>query len=146
MKKFARFLILIILVLSSSDSFTQIGVSSSSLYSIGINSSRSKRINGELKIFANRSINNILIETDMFFNFNQSSYHRFSIGVGINLIPFRESDRINAITIPAQLEFFPLQQFKTLSMFFELAPEFIIEDNLYIRSLWGIRYTFGVLE
>jgi len=29
---------------------------------------------------------------------------------------------------------------------FELTPEFLFEGDLNLRSLWGIRYTFGELK
>lgn len=133
------------MVLLSFNSYSQMGVTSYSVYSIGINTSQNKSISGELKVFANRTITDILAEADVFYNFKPRTYHRFSIGLGLNIGLFREFDRIYATTIPAQLEIFPLQKFKKLSLLFELTPEFIVEGDLSLRSLWGIRYTFGEL-
>ncbi|MDZ7775432.1 MAG: hypothetical protein U5L09_07365 [Bacteroidales bacterium] len=96
-----------------------------------------------MKTFANRSFEDLLVEIDGFYNFKPRKYHRFSIGIGINVGPFRGFDQIHAFTIPASLEVYPLQDFKRISLLFELTPEIIIEDNLNLRSLWGIRYTFG---
>lgn len=83
------------------------------------------------------------MEIDVFYNFKPSTYHRLSIGLGLNASPFRGFDQINALTIPAQLEIYPIQDFKKLSLLFELAPEIYVESDLNLRSLWGIRYTFG---
>ena len=99
-----------------------------------------------MKTFANRTIDDLLMEADIFYYFKPRIYHRFSIGPGLNVGPFRGFDHINAITIPAQLEIFPLQKFEKLSLLFEMAPGLIIESDLNLRSRWGILYTFGELK
>lgn len=131
------------LVTLSVTSYAQIGVTSYSIYALGVNTSQNKTISGEFKIFANRAFDDLLMEIDVFYNFKPRTYHRFSVGLGLNAGPFRKFDHIHAFTIPAQIEIYPLQDFKNLSLLFELAPEIVIEDDLNIRSLWGIRYTFG---
>lgn len=143
MKKQLVFLSLTFLLAFSTKSFSQIGISTYSIYALGINTSQNKMISGELKTFANKNIEDLLMEIDVYFNFKPREYHRFSIGLGINAGPFRSFDRIHAFTIPAQLEVYPLQNFKKLSLLFELSPEFVVEEDVFIRSLWGIRYTFG---
>ncbi len=125
------------------NSYSQLSVTSYSIYSLGINTNQNKRLSGELKTFTNRSFDDLLLETSMFYNMKPSEYHRFSIGVGLNFVPFREFDRLNAFTIPAQLEIYPLQEFRKLSLIFELTPVFIVESDAHLRSLWGIRYSFG---
>ena len=65
-----------------------IGVTSYSFYSIGVNTSTNKRISGEIKTFANRPFEHINIEVDGFYNFKPRPYHRFSIGLGVNVTPF----------------------------------------------------------
>jgi hypothetical protein len=141
-KKFVFFAITFLVTLSVK-SFSQMGVTSYSIYALGINTSQNKLISGELKTFANRNIDDLLMEIDVFYNFKPRTYHRFSVGFGLNAGPFREFDHIYALTIPAQIEIYPLQDFKKLSLLFELTPEIVVEDDLNIRSLWGIRYTFG---
>jgi len=127
-------------------SYSQMSVTSYSIYSLGINTNQNKKLSGEFKTFTNRAFEDLLLETDILYNIKPSTYHRFSIGVGLNFEPFSEFDRLHAITIPAQLEIFPLQGFRKLSLIFELAPEFIGEGEAQLRSLWGIRYTFGKPE
>src|SRR5690554_1635271 len=134
MKTLTKLLATIFMALLCLDCFSQMSVTSYSIYSLGINTSQNKMISGELKIFANRPIDNLIMETDMFYNFKPRAYHRFSVGVGINFGPFYGFDHINAITIPAQLEIFPLQKFKKLSLLLELTPEFIIESDINIRD------------
>jgi hypothetical protein len=119
------------------------GITSYSIYAIGFNTSQNKRISGEIKTFANRSIDDIDLEVNCFFNFKPRQYHRFSIGFGLNILPFKEFDRVYALTIPTSIEIYPLQDFKKISILFELTPEILPEDGVNLRSLWGIRYTFG---
>jgi hypothetical protein len=143
MKKLFVLISMTFLLTSSIKSFSQIGVTSYSIYALGINTSQNNIISGELKTFANRSIDDLLMEIDVFYNFKPKTYHRFSIGLGLNMVPGREFDRMHALTIPAQLEVYPLQNFKKLSLLFELTPEIIENYDINIRSLWGIRYTFS---
>ena len=143
MKKQFTFIAITFLLTLSLKSYSQMGVTSYSIYALGINTSQNKMISGELKTFANRAFDDLLMEIDVFYNFEPKTYHRFSVGIGLNVGPFREFDHIHAITIPAQIEIYPLQNFKKLSLLFELAPEIVVESDLNIRSLWGIRYTFG---
>ena len=142
MKNF-KFLILFVLTTLSIESFAQIGVTSYYIYSLGINTSQNKRISGEIKTFANRPFEDISVEVDGFYNFKPRPYHRFSIGLGVNVTPFLGYDQFYALTIPVSLEIYPLQNFKKLSLLFELTPEILAEDGVNLRNLWGIRYTFG---
>lgn len=142
MKRLKLFIIPSLLFLSSAI-FAQMGVTSYSVYAVGINTSQDKSISGELKVFANKPIEDTDLEISCFYNFKPRQYHRFSAGVGLNFVPFEETDMLYAITIPASIEIFPLQNFKKVSLLFELAPEIFPEDGANLRSLWGIRYTFG---
>ena len=56
--------------------------------------------------------------------------------------PFSNPDQVNSFVIPAVLEIFPIKDFKKTAIIFELTPELRIEDDVTIRSLFGIRYTF----
>lgn len=143
MKKLFVFIAITFLLTISVKSYSQMSVTSYSIYALGINTSQNKMISGEFKTFANRTIDDLLMEIDVFYNFKPRTCHRFSVGLGLNAGPFREFDHIKSFTIPAQIEIYPLQGFKKLSLLFELAPEIVVEDDLNIRSLWGIRYTFG---
>lgn len=138
-----KLLVLSVFVILSLDSYAQIGITSYSIYSLGINTSQNKRISGEIKAFTNKYIEDIQIEVDGFFNFKPRPYHRFSIGVGLNVIPFRGFDRIYAFEVPASIEIYPLKDFRKISVLFELSPEILVGEDVIIRSLWGIRYTFG---
>jgi hypothetical protein len=124
-------------------SFAQMGITSYSVYALGVNTSQNKKISGDLKLFANRDVDHVQMETNVFFNFIPKPYHRFSVGAGVNFVPLKDFDRIYAFTFPAVLEIYPLQSFKKLSLLFELTPEWLPEDGVNLRSLWGVRYTFG---
>ena len=125
------------------NAYSQLGVTGYSTYAIGVNTNQSKKISGELKTFTNRDFEDLVLETDLFYNFKPSTYHQFSIGLGLNFEPFRGFDYINAFTIPAKLEIKPLQDFKQLSLLFELTPVLVDGGEAHLRNLWGIRYTFG---
>jgi hypothetical protein len=122
---------------------SQVGVTAYSIYALGINTGQNHRISGEFKLFANRSYDELLTELDGFYNFRAREYHRFSVGLGLNIGPFKDYDNIYAITIPASIEIYPLKELKKVSLLFELAPEIRPEEDLNIRFLWGIRYSFG---
>jgi hypothetical protein len=143
MKKIFGFIAIAFLLILSNKAYSQIGITSYSIYALGINTSQNKLISGELKLFANRSVYDLSMEIDVFYNFEPKAYHRFSLGLGLNAGLFREYDRFNALTIPVQIQIYPLQDFKKLSLIVELTPEFVVEDDLHIRNLWGIRYRFG---
>lgn len=142
MKKM-KFLILFVFAFLSIESFSQIGVTSYSGYSIGVNTSTNKRISGEFKVFGNRPFEYVKLELDGFYNFKPRPYHRFSVGLGVSFEPFLGYDQFYALTIPVSLEVYPLQNFKRLSLLTELAPELSAPEGASLRNLWGIRYTFG---
>jgi hypothetical protein len=143
MKKLLFFSVITVLLTITVNSYSQVGITSYSVYAFGINSSTDKKITAELKAFANRPLDDLLFEAAFLYNFKPASYHRFSAGLGLNAGPFRGFDHIHAITVPVQIEIFPLQDFKKLSLLFELCPEFIVEHDPELRTLWGIRYSFG---
>ena len=146
MKKLTKLFVFTIIVTFCIDTNSQIGITSYSIYALGINTSQNRIISAELKTFANRDIDDLLMEADVFFNFKPGNYHRFSVGVGINIGPFQEGDLIYALTVPLEIEIYPFQNFKKISLLFELTPEITGDNNLNLRNLWGIRYTFGEKE
>ena len=141
MKNFKPLFIIILFSLSL-ESYSQIAVTGYSHYALGINTNKNKAVSFEIKIFTNNYLEDMPVEGTVFYNFKTKEYHRFSIGLGINLSPFSSPDQVNSFVIPAVLEIFPIKDFKKIAIIFELAPEFRIEDDVIIRSLFGIRYTF----
>jgi hypothetical protein len=121
----------------------QVSVTSYSIYALGVNTNKKKKLSVELKSFFNREIETTLFELSGMYNFRRKTYHQFSVGLGINVAPFAEQDPVNSFTLPLQLEIFPLQNLKQLSIIFEVTPEFYVEDAANVRQLWGVRYTFG---
>jgi len=120
----------------------QISVTSYSIYAFGVNTNQDKKLNLELKTFTNRTLDNLFFELDGFYNFTPGPYHKISIGLGVNVQP-SNIDFLNALTLPCNLQIYPLQDFKRLSLIFELAPQYSVTlDEISLRSLWGIRYRF----
>jgi hypothetical protein len=124
-------------------SYAQIGVTSYGTNALGINTSKEKLITGELKAYFSRDIDLMAFELSGLYNFKKSDYHQFSAGIGFSVIPFLGEAMVYSITIPVQLEVFPLQNFKHLSFIIEVAPEYQLDEIFGFQHLWGIRYTFG---
>ncbi|OAB28184.1 hypothetical protein SAMN05444395_11234 [Flavobacterium fryxellicola] len=141
MKNFKQTFIIILFFIGLAG-HSQIAVTGFSNYVVGMNTSKNKTINFELKVFAYNYFDSLPIETNVFYNFETKEYHRFSIGLGVNLSPFRGFDEINSFVIPASLEIFPIKDFKKIALVLELTPEFRIEDNAVLRGLIGVRYSF----
>jgi len=143
MRRYIQILIFLFLVSSPTKLLSQISVTNYSIFIFGLNTNQEKRISGDLKVFTYLYGSELQTELGLFYNFKPKDYHRFSIGLGVNLYPFAGFDHIYALTIPIQLEVFPLQEFKRLSLVYELSPALYVESNIGIRNLFGIRYTFG---
>lgn len=130
------------LMFTSLTSQAQVHITSYSVYALGVGTNKMKPVSGELKIFANGLVENVQTEVNLFYNFKSGVYHKFSVGAGINFVPFKSYDQVRSFTLPLALEVFPLQEFKSLSLMVEVAPEIMVESNMRLRHLWGIRYTF----
>ncbi len=141
-RNYFKYIVFLTLFSISNNTSAQLAVTGYSSYVFGINTEKTKKISFEMKIFANNYIDNLPIELNAFYNFKTKEYHRFSIGIGLNVSPFRGFDEVNAIVVPASLEIFPIKDFKRIAVVLELTPEFRVEDDVTIRSLLGIRYTF----
>lgn len=141
--KFIKTLAFFICLLSSLNCFSQVKVTSYSIYAIGVSNTFNELFSGEIKVFTNQgSLENTSIELSGSYNFQAQEFHRFSVGAGFGLIP--ESGEQAFFSIPLTLEIFPIQSFKQLSFVIEAAPEiYFNDDNLNLRHLWGIRYSFS---
>jgi hypothetical protein len=110
---------------------------------IGILTNNKYSIDGELKVYTNKKVIDTSTELDIFYKSKSREYHRFSVGLGFKTEFFTDGGDGNKFLVPVKLEVFPLQDFKKLSLLFEFAPVFEFEDQMGLRSLFGISYTFG---
>jgi len=111
---------------------------------MAVNTKQTNLVNAELKAFTNTEFNNLMLEIDGFYNFAPAMYHQFRLGIGLNTDLFGEDGgSIYSLNVPAQLEIFPLQDFKQLSLMFELSPEFVFDADVRLRTMWGLRYTIN---
>ena len=132
-----------LIVVITTNVYSQVGVTVYSIHAVGINTNKDKTVSGEAKFFFNRAIENTVAELSGMYKFSERTHHRLSAGLGVFIYPFAGFDFIGGITIPVQLEIFPLHNFRQLSLVLELAPEIDVEgDNINVRQLWGFRYTF----
>jgi hypothetical protein len=109
---------------------------------LGVSTSKEKMISGELKACLNSSLYDTAFELSGMYNFKAKDYHRLSMGLGVVFSPFRDHDQYDAISIPIQLELFPMQNFKRFSFVMEVAPLWTADSEAAFRYLLGIRYTF----
>lgn len=138
MKNF-KLLSVIILFSASLSIYSQVSVTSYSIYALGLSTSKENKFSGEVKCFFNNStIDDAFLELSGMYNFKPSKYHQFSVGLGVG--GFGDKNILNSFTMPIQLELFPLQDFKRFSVIFELAPR--LGEDISIRHLWGLKYTF----
>lgn len=135
----------LIFTFSFSEVNAQVAVTTYGFQALGVHyqKSSSSKFAAEIKVFANRDLEDVALDAAVFFNFRPREYHRFSVGLGVHLT---DSEMFNEyIFIPVQLEVTPFQNFRRLTLVIELAPvtpnyEFY---DLGLRHLWGIRYRFG---
>ena len=146
MKKSLTVFAIFIAILFAASAKAQLSVTSYSIYALGISTDSRKPFSAELKTFANTGFYDLGFELDLFHNFKTHEYHRFSVGLGLNSMPFNEV-YLNEITLPLVLEVFPLKNFKKLSLLVEFAPamDVNVDDagDFSFRHLWGIRYRFN---
>jgi hypothetical protein len=142
MKNFKQTFIIILFFIGLTG-HSQIAITGFSNYAMGINTNKNKDISLELKVFTNYYFVEMPIEANVFYNFETKEYHRFSVGLGVNLSPFRGFDEINSFVFPTALEIFPIKDFKKIALVLELTPEYRIdEDEIVLRGLIGVRYSF----
>ena len=143
MKSMFRIVLTAVLFAVCFNSFSQIGVTGYTSYSIGVNTCPNRRLSGEFKTFANRYFDNLLLEVDLYFNLKPGDYHRFSFGGGINTSPFNEGEFVESVLLLFQLEVFPIKEFKRLSVLYELSPGLTGDSDILLRNMLGIRYSFA---
>ena len=133
------FVVLLLCIWGSSGVFSQIGVTAYFRNVLEVNTDKQKTISGGLKVALNNTLSDTSFELSGMYNFKAEAYHRFSMGAGIILDSFQDF----GISVPIQLEVFPLQNFKRLSFVAEVAPLWLTADSeAAFRYLSGIRYTF----
>jgi len=139
--------IVILLLIIGQKAYSQIGITYYSSNALGANLALFKvnnsEVTAELRIFANREFKEIPMELDVFYRFKPGVFHRFSVGLGFQTEPFTDGGIGNVFLIPSSLEIFPFRKQKRISFLFELTPEILFEGPLKLRSLIGLRYTFG---
>ena len=100
-------------------------------------------ISGDLKVALNNTLFDTAFELSGMYNFEVKDYHRFSVSVGVMLAPFQDGNSYCGISMPLQMEIFPLQNLKRLSFVTEFAPQWTAAySEAAFRYLAGIRYTF----
>lgn len=137
---------LLLFIFIGNKAFSQVGVAYYSSNIVAVNmpilKMNESSFAGELKVFSNRQVKDVATELDLFYRFKKGMYHRFSVGLGFKTELFTDGGPGNTLLIPVALEIYPLQEIKKLSLLVELAPEFI-RDEVRLRSLIGLKYTFG---
>jgi hypothetical protein len=139
-------LIVILIIFSSSGVSSQLSLTAYSTYAIGVETKLHKNLSGEFRIYTNDILDDTNMEAQFYYGFSPRKYHQFRIGAGINANIF--DGEVNTLQLPVQLHIFPFQELKRLAFVIEFAPQWFIHDpistdNLILRNLWGVRYSFG---
>ncbi|HUR29819.1 MAG TPA: hypothetical protein VMZ69_00235 [Saprospiraceae bacterium] len=143
-KSFLRCIIYFLIISSFSkvNLQAQLHVGTYGFAAVGIGGPITDNIDLEGKLFANSFFNELGFEGAVMFDLRPGSFHQFSIGGGFNVDLF-ENDSELGIVFPFELEIYPLTSFRRLALLIELAPQYLVlEDNIALRHLWGIRYYF----
>lgn len=124
----------------------QLSITGYSTFAIGAETKLYKKFSGEFRVFTNDVLEDVNAEVQFFYGFRPREYHQLKVGFGINGGLF--SLEGNAFQIPIQLVIFPLRDLKRLAFVIEVTPQFLepespTPDQIVLRNLWGVRYTFG---
>ena len=125
---------------------SQLSLSGYSTFAFGVETKVYKNWNGEFRFYTNNILDDTEMEVQIYYGFSPKKYHQIRLGAGFNGNAIQ--GEANSLQIPLQLIIFPLQQTKNLAITVELAPQWFIHDpigtdNVVLRNLWAIRYTFG---
>lgn len=118
--------------------YAQIGVTIYNTKAMGIGFPVNKRIFGEFKAYSNMYLTSMRMEVAICVNIKKSETLNIYAGIGGIAVPFAEE--FKKVTVPVGLQVSPFENFRNFSFIMEIAPE--IYEDVYIRSLWGVRYAF----
>jgi hypothetical protein len=137
-----QFVITFLLFLCFHSVKAQVGVTLYNFRSIGLQTHQDHKISGEFRIFGNLLFEDIALQVNGFYNFKAQPFHQFSLGLGLQGVPF--SPEFTGLRLPLQLSLFPFQQHKRFAMVFELAPFLVLDrfNTALLEVSWGIRYYF----
>jgi hypothetical protein len=131
-------LFLIIGCIISLQAFPQFGVTIYNTTAMGIGVPMNKKVFGEIKAYSNMYLSSMRMEADICYNIRRTKTLNIYAGIGAVTAPFDQE--FKSISVPLGLQVSPFENLPNLSFVLELAPE--IYEDVYIRSLWGIRFNF----
>jgi hypothetical protein len=134
MKKLLFFISLLLYLNSSG----QVGISIYNTKAMGVGFPMNKMIFGEVKAYSNMYIASMRMEADLCINLKRTETLNIYAGIGVLAVPY--SGDYVSFTVPLGLQISPFESPRNLSLVMEIAPE--ISDEVYLRSLWGLRYSF----
>lgn len=140
MKRSAKILFLCgLITLISLKGFSQLSISyySASLSKIGIGYNLDDKVWGEFRLYGNRSIDDIGPELVFCYNIVKKENHNIYLGLGAAVNYF------NGLVIPVGVQFTPIAQFDKFSLHIEIEPVIDFDNDLFILTSWGLRYSFG---
>jgi hypothetical protein len=134
MKKLLLFVSLLLCLNSSG----QVGISIYNTKAMGVGFPLNKRLFGEVKAYSNMYIASMRMEGDFCVNLKRTETLNIYAGFGAIIVPY--SGDYVSFSVPLGLQISPFESLRKLSLVMEIAPE--ISDEVYLRSLWGLRYSF----
>ncbi|HZV68515.1 MAG TPA: hypothetical protein VFG10_03195 [Saprospiraceae bacterium] len=135
--------LLAVLLLMFSHLDAQLFISNFEKFGLGIGTRSAQPFILEARIGTNNRLVDTRIELAGLYQLQDETYHSISAGIAIALSPFADVTNIG-LTIPVQLEIFPIPDFKRIALFIEAGPEFLLDqDEVDLRHTWGFRYYFS---
>lgn len=131
-------LFIIISCLLNIQGIAQVGVTIYNTSGMGIGFPVNKRIFGEFKAYSNMYLSSMRMETDICLNIKRTKAVNIYAGIGAIAVPFE--GEFKRVSIPFGIQISPFENLRNLAFILEFAPE--IYDDIYVRSMWGIRYNF----
>ena len=128
----------IALLLYSINGFSQLSFTVYETKAIGLEFPVNAPLYLQVKAYSNMYVKSMKIEPTLMFNLRRTKLYNISIGAGVVLVPLD----LNYLrfSVPFGVSVYPFRELRNLSFVMEVAPE--IYSDVYVRSMWGIRYAF----
>ena len=131
-------IIIITLFFISFKSFSQLSFTVYENKAVGLEFPVNAPLYLQVKAYTNMYVNSMKIEPTIMVNIRRTKLYNINIGAGVVMVP--TDMQYLRFSVPMGVSVYPFRELRNFSIVMEVAPEFY--NNVYIRSMWGIRYSF----
>lgn len=123
--------------------FSQLSITyySSSLSKIGLAHNFNDRFWGEVRLYGNTWMEDVITELVVCYNINKKESHNVYIGLGGVV-----ADYLTGFVIPIGVQFTPIEKLDRFSLHIDFQPTLDFDNDLLLQASWGLRYKFGKKE